>query len=261
MSVLVVERQMVLVDSLRQNPVLAVEDLARRFRVSAQTVRRDLQYLEREGLIRRTRGGAVAHDQDALSPEHAFTARELEDAAQKRAIAATALALVEPGSTVIMDASTTVLYLARALPRDIELNVVVNALPVNMELCARARVGVTMLGGTMRPTSLSATGPTAEATLRCYFADTAFISARGLSLERGLTEASASESALKEIMVANAARVIALVDARKLGRTAFTFVAPLSAIDVLITDDSVDPRMVERLRETGLDVRVARTSP
>ena len=131
---------MALADLLEQNPVLTVDDLARRFNVSAQTVRRDFQYLEQRGLITRTYGGAVARNGDPLSHERTFLAREAERSAQKQAIARVALALVEPGATVIMDASTTALHLARALPPDIELTAIVNALPVGTELSRRPNI-------------------------------------------------------------------------------------------------------------------------
>lgn len=254
---LAIERRMALADLLAQNPVLTVNDLARQFDVSAQTVRRDFEYLQQRGLITRTHGGAVARDRDMLSLERAFTTREAERAAQKRAIADLALSLVVPGSTVIMDASTSVLYLARALPRDIELNVVVNSLPIALELGERPGISLTTTGGTVRSTSLSCTGPIAEASLRHLFADTAFISVRGLSLQRGLTEANPYESALKAIMVGNASRIVALVDSSKLEATAFSFFAPVTAIGTLVTDDGADPRFLARARERGLEVCVA----
>ncbi len=259
-----IERRRALAALLDENPILTVEDLARRFDVSTQTIRRDFQDLERRGLLTRRYGGAVARSADMhgpLSREGAFGAREKEHTAQKEAIARRALALVVPGSTVIFDASTTVLALARLLPLDIELIAIVNALPVAMELSRRPTVTTTTLGGTLRQTSLSCGGPIAEATLRRLFADTAFISARGLSPEYGLTEANPVEAALKEIMVANAARVVALVDSSKLDRTALSFFAPLERVDALVTDDGADPAALNRLREVGcVDVHVAPTA-
>jgi DeoR/GlpR family transcriptional regulator of sugar metabolism len=254
---LAIERRRAVAGLLDENPILTVEDLARRFDVSTQTIRRDFQDLERRGLITRSYGAAVARAAGPLSREGAFGAREVDRAAEKESIARCALALVVPGSAVIFDASTTALALARLLPLDIELTAIVNALPVATELSRRPNVSTTMLGGTMRLTSLSCGGPIAEATMRCLFADTAFISARGLSLQRGLTEANPAESALKEIMLANAARVVALVDSSKLGRTALSLFAPLERVDTLVTDDGADPATLDRLRETGLEIHVA----
>jgi DeoR family fructose operon transcriptional repressor len=251
------ERRMALAELLKQNAVLTVDELVHRFGVSAQTMRRDFQYLADQGLLTRTHGGAVARAAEALGFEGSFKLRMAQQARQKAAIARAALGLVALGSTVMMDASTSVLALAQRLPRDAELHAIVNALPIGSELSVRAGVTTTMIGGTLRSTSLSASGPLAETMLRRLFADTAFISARGLSLERGLTEANPSESALKEIMIANATRVVALVDSSKLGRTALSFFGPLTDLDVVVTDDGADPRLLRGLRERGIDVRVA----
>ena len=253
---LAIERRRVLAGLLDENPILTVEDLARRFHVSTQTIRRDFQDLERRGLLTRSYGGAVACSTNPLNREGAFGAREGERAVRKDAIARCALALVVPGSTVLLDASTTVLALARLLPPDIELTAIVNALPLAMELGRRPNVTTTTLGGTLRQTSLSCSGPIAEATLRRLFADTAFISARGLSLERGLTEANPAEAALKEIMLANATRVVALIDSSKLGQTALNLFAPVARLDVLVTDDGADAVLIDRLREGGTEVHV-----
>jgi DeoR/GlpR family transcriptional regulator of sugar metabolism len=258
---LAIERRMALADLVRRNPVVAVDDLARRFTVSAQTIRRDFQVLEQQGLLTRTYGGAVTNADDALhlSREHAFRSREEEGAVQKQAIARAVVSLVEPESTVIFDASTTVLQLARALPMDIEITAIVNALPIANELSRRPNVTLTMIGGTLRHTSFSFTGPISEAALSRLFADTAFISARGLALQRGLTEANPSESALKEMMVANATRVVALIDSSKLGRTALSLFAPFSSVDMLGTDDRADAGVVEQIRATGVEVSIATT--
>lgn len=253
------ERRMALAELLKQNPVLTVDELVRRFGVSAQTMRRDFHYLAERGLLTRTHGGAVARGSDALGFESAFKLRMAERAAQKSAIAALALTLVTPGSTVMMDASTSVLALAQRLPLDAELHAIVNALPIGSELSTRAGVTTTVIGGTLRPTSLSASGPLAESMLRRLFADTAFISARGLSIERGLTEANPAESALKEIMIANATRVVALIDSAKFGRTALSFFAPVSALDVVVTDGEADTHVLRELREREIEVRIAPT--
>jgi len=254
------ERRMALADLLKQNPVLTVDELVRQFGVSAQTMRRDFQYLAERGLLTRTHGGAVARAAEALGFEGTFKLRRAQRAMQKAAIARAALALVTPGSTVMMDASTSVLALAQLLPRDAELHAIVNALPIGSELSSRSGVTTTVIGGTLRPTSLSASGPLAETMLRRLFADTAFISTRGLSLVRGLTEANPAESVLKEIMIANATRVVALVDSSKFERTALSFFGPVTDLDIVVTDEDADPRMLRGLRERGIDVRVAPAS-
>jgi DeoR family fructose operon transcriptional repressor len=254
------ERRMALAELLKANPVLTVDELVRRFGVSAQTMRRDFKYLADRGLLTRTHGGAVARSAEALDFEGTFKLRSAQNAAQKAAIARAALDLVAQGSTLMLDASTSVLALAQRLPRDAELHAIVNALPIGSELSRRPGVATTLIGGSLRSTSLSASGPLAEAMLRRLFADTAFISARGLSLERGLTEANLAESALKEIMIANATRVVALVDSSKFERTALCLFGPVTDLDIVVTDDAADPLVLQGLRERGIEVRVAPVS-
>lgn len=257
---LAIQRRMELADLVKQDPVVTVDDLARRYNVSPQTIRRDFQAMEERGLLTRTYGGAITRVDNPLRMSHeaAFRAREEERAAEKQAIAGVAAGLVQPQSIVIFDASTSVLQLARELPLDVEITAIVNALPIAMELSRRPDVVVTAVGGTLRSTSLSFTGPISEASLRRLYADIAFISARGFSVDRGLTEANPYESALKEMMVANATRVVALLDSSKLGRTALSPFAEVTSIDVIVTDDGADPGIVADLREVGVEVCIAK---
>jgi len=263
------ERRIALIELLKENPVLTVDELVRRFGVSAQTMRRDFQYLADCGLLTRRHGGGVARASAKGTPsiaseapfEDAFTLRVAERSAQKAAIACAALSFVTPGSTVMMDASTSVLALARRLPSEIQLHAIVNALPIASELSSRAGVTTTFVGGTLRSTWLSAWGPLAEAMLRRLFADTALISARGLSIQRGLTEGSPAESAVKEIMIANATRVVALIDSSKFNRTALSFFGPVTDVDVVVTDAEADTQVLRGLRDRGIEVLVAPASP
>ncbi len=255
-AILAFERRAVLRKLLGDEPILTVEDLTRRFGVSAQTIRRDLHDLEASGVVTRAHGGAVATN-NLLGHEAAFKIRQAEHAERKSAIAQLAFQYVVPGFTAIMDASTTVLAFAQALPLDIAFGAVVNSLPLALELSRRPNVSLTTIGGNVRGTSLSASGPFAETMLRRIYADVAFISVRGISRARGLTEANPAESSLKEIMLANATRVVALVDSSKLGRTSFSFFAPLDAIDVLVTDSDAPAEIVDDMRAAGIEVRLA----
>ena len=243
-------------DLLEEQDVFAVEDLARRFDVSTQTIRRDLRAMEVQGLLRRTYGGAVARGA-AHSLEHSFRSREEERKPQKEAIARAALARLVPGQTVMFDASTTVLYLARLLPSDFEGTAVINALPVGLELSRRHRLNVTFIGGTLRHTSLSFAGPLAEATLQRLFVDCAVISARGFSATHGLTEANPFEARLKELVVANAGRVLALVDSSKLGRASMMHFARVERVTTLITDSEAAQKEVDAIQACGVEVIVA----
>jgi DeoR family transcriptional regulator, fructose operon transcriptional repressor len=254
--VIAAERRLALIDLLDEQDVFSVDVLARRFAVSGQTIRRDLQALEEQGLLRRTYGGAVSRSTEN-SAELAFHTREEANRPQKEAIARAALALIECGQTVMFDASSTVLHLARLLPLDFEGTAVVNALPIGYELSRRQNINLTFLGGSLRHTSLSFAGPLAEATLRRLFVDTAVISAKGCSAVHGFTEANPFEAQLKELVVAKSSRVIALIDSSKLGRAAMVQFAPANCARVLVTDWGADPESIDALRQCGVEVVIA----
>jgi DeoR/GlpR family transcriptional regulator of sugar metabolism len=250
------QRQLQLAGLLAGSDAVALDDLARRFGVSTQTVRRDLARLERQGLVRRTYGGAVTRLALDLS-EPAFVAREHVQAAEKRAIAQAALPLLRPGGSLFLDASTTVLALARLLPDDWQGEVVVTSLPAAMEMSRRPGVRLTVVGGELRHSSRSFGGPLAQEMLSRLFVETACISARGLHPEHGLTEAHPGEAALKRIVLQHAGRVILLVDSSKLGRTATHHVAPAEAVGTLITDTGADDEIVAAIRQRRVEVIAA----
>jgi DeoR family glycerol-3-phosphate regulon repressor len=250
------QRKLQLASLVAETDVLTLDALARKLGVSTQTIRRDLAHLERQGLVRRTYGGAITRDALERS-EPAFVAREATRAAEKRAIAQTALALLRRGETIFFDASTTVLTLVRLLPDDWQGEIVVTALPAAMEVSRLPGVQLTVVGGEFRFSSRSLGGPLAEEMLQRLCVDTAYISARGLDLQRGLMEAHAGEAALKRIILGNAERTIVLVDSSKLGATATHRIAPLSAVHTLITDGQAPADMVAGMRKQDIEVLVA----
>jgi DeoR family fructose operon transcriptional repressor len=250
------ERRLALIDLLEEQDVFAVEALSRRFGVSSQTIRRDLKAMEAQGLLRRTYGGAVTRGTSQVL-EHNFLSRVEERRPQKEAMARIVAPLLTYGQTIMFDASSTVLHVARQLPFDFEATAVINALPVGLELGKRPHLNVTFLGGSMRHTSLSFAGPLAEAAMNRLYVDCAVLSARGCSVRHGLTEANPFEARLKEIVVAHAGQVIAVVDSSKLGKAALMHFAPVERVDTLITDYNADPALLDALRAEGMNVVTA----
>jgi DeoR/GlpR family transcriptional regulator of sugar metabolism len=241
------QRQLRLAELLITSDAVSLDDLARTFGVSTQTVRRDLALLERQGLVRRTFGGAVTRAAITVS-EPAFVARDRAQAAEKRAIARAALALLTPGESLFLDASTTALALARVLPDDWTGEVVATSLPVAAEMARRPGVRLILVGGEFRHSSRSFSGPLAQEMLERLHVRVACMSARGLDLQHGISEAHAGEAALKRIVLARTERTIGLVDSSKLGCTATHLVAPLGALDTLVTDDRAEVALLAGLR-------------
>ncbi len=227
-----------------------VEALARRFDVSASTVRRDLQLLSSTKAVKRTYGGAIlAHP----APEESLSQRQAENGPQKEAIARAAADLLEDEDVLILDAGSTVAALGRLL-RGRRHRVITNSLPLVPLLAAEPGIELTLLGGAVRATSMSSTGPLAVEALRHMTADRLFTSADGLVAGRGLCEASLDQIALKRLMLSQAREIVVLADSSKLGRGVQSYWAPLPARWILITDDGADAGHCEAFAAAGARV-------
>ena len=250
------QRQLQVAAMLAGTDAVALDDLARRFGVSEQTIRRDLARLERKGLVRRTHGGAVTRDALNLS-EPAFISRQSDHAAAKNAIAHVALGLLRPGESLFLDASTTVLALVGLLPPDWSGDVVVTSLPAAVEISRLASVRLIVVGGEFRHSSRSFGGPLAEEMLEHMAVNTVLMSARAIHHRLGLMEAHAGEAALKRSILTRADRVIVLADGSKLGRVAIHRVTGVDHIDALITDFSASTDELDAIRRVPCNVCVA----
>ena len=246
------ERRAHLLEALRAG-VGDVDDLARRFDVSPSTVRRDLARLSRENAVTRTYGGAIIAERAA---EPTLGERLGVNGAEKRAIARAAAALIHDGDAVILDAGSTVAALG-ALLKGRRCRVVTNNLALLPVLAGEPGIELVALGGTIRPTSMSAVGPLAVEGMRRLTADRVFTSADGVVAGRGLCEASLDQVALKSLMMEQAGEVVVLADATKLGRAEQSAWAPLPARWTLVTDARAEAAHIETMERAGARVVVA----
>jgi DeoR family transcriptional regulator, fructose operon transcriptional repressor len=227
-----------------------VDVLARALDVSASTIRRDLAVMRADGTVTRTYGGAVlAHAQ----PELGLAAREDENRAAKAAIARAAAALIADGDSVLLDAGSTAGALGRLLPGR-PISVVTGNLRLVPLLADAPPLELTVLAGDVRPLSMGVIGPLTELTLRRITVDKVFLGCDGIVAARGLCEASAQQTALKELMAAQAAATYVLADASKLGRASQRFWAVLPRPFTLITDASADADEVAQFERHGIAV-------
>lgn len=253
------QRQLQVAALLAATDAVALDDLARRFGVSEQTIRRDLARLERKGLVRRTHGGAVTRDALNLS-EPAFLSRQSQHSTAKTAIAHLALGLLRQGESLYLDASTTVLALVGLLPTDWTGDVVVTSLPAAVEVSRLPGARLMVVGGEFRHSSRSFGGPLAEEMLGHMAVNTVLMSARAIHHRLGLMEAHAGEAALKRSILSRADRVLVLADSSKLGRVAVHRVTGIESIDALITDCAAPQEELDELRRVPCAVYVAETS-
>lgn len=242
-------RRALLLDLLRQGQV-DVDGAAKRFDVSASTIRRDLRHLaEAEGVVR-TYGGAVL---TRPADEQSLKQRETVNGRQKEAIARAALACVAEDDSLILDAGSTVAALARLLAGRSH-RVVTNNLTLVPLLAEAPGIALTVLGGAVRATSMSTTGHQAVEAVRRVTADKLFTSADGVVAGRGLCEASPEQASLKEAMMGQAHEVYVLADASKLSRAGQPHWALLPARWTLVTDREADPECCRAFEACGARV-------
>ena len=251
---LAINRHRWLLDELNERGSLRTSEAAERAGVAEETIRRDFEKLESEGMLRRTHGGAVRLEADRRE----FPAREraMQHAAEKQAIARAAARRLRAGQTVYFDASTTVLELVRAMP-DIPLTVVTNSIENALALAEKRDVSCVLVGGTMRPSSLSCTGWAAEKSLEIYHLDAAFLSCRGIDPERGFSDATEGQAQLKNSVVERAAQVFLLADTSKCGVTSSYFFAGGADIDLWIAETAPPPQVADALASQGLRIECA----
>lgn len=230
-----------------------VDDLARRFGVSASTVRRDLQHLSDTKAVRRTYGGAILA---AAMPETTLDQRLAINGPEKQAIARAALALIADGETLILDAGSTVTAFGRLLI-DRRLRIITNNLALLPCLAQAPGIDLVVLGGSLRATSMSTVGPLAVEALQRMTADRTVMSADGVVAGRGLCEASLDQVALKSVMIAQARETIVLANAGKLGRAEQMAWAPLPRRWTLVTDATVPADERRHLADAGAFIIVA----
>lgn len=252
---LVAERHEKIVQVVNERGSVRVSELSEICQVTEETIRRDLDRLEEAGRLLRSHGGAVSVREQ--QPEISYLEREITHMDEKKKIAREAVKLIQPHDRIILDASTTAWYMASILP-DIPITVLTNSLKVALELSTKEKVEVISTGGILSPRSLSFVGPRAEGSLDPYHVDKAFLSCKGIHVDRGVSESNEMQALVKKKMIGISDKVFLLADSSKFGVQAFTNVAELREIDEIITDDQAEQQFVEQLLEKSVKVTVAK---
>jgi len=233
--------------------VATVTELCEQFGVSPVTVRLDLEALEKQGLLKRNHGGAVAPEILRFAP--AFQEKTSVHLLEKQAVAERAAQLVEDGDRVIIDSGSTALLFARKL-RDRKLTVLVNSVYALNELIGAPHIELITVGGSLYEPGMSFVGPLAESFLDKTHVDKVFLGVNGVTV-KGISVNNIQEAGIKSKMIGAADQVIVLADASKIGINSFAFLAPLEHVHTLVTDSGITAENLEDLRESGMEVLVA----
>ncbi|HIW92473.1 MAG TPA: DeoR/GlpR family DNA-binding transcription regulator [Candidatus Corynebacterium avicola] len=243
------------------NGRVTVAELAERFNVTPETIRRDLTVLDNDGALHRVHGGAVPTN-TYQTTETPIELRGSTSTEAKIRIGRAAAALLPRTGTVFLDAGTTTAMLAHAVaeagtPEDNpyrDLTVLTNFLPLAVRLSAAGLDDVQLIGGHIRPITQAVVGDIALRTIGVHHADVAFIGTNALSMDHGLSTADAAEAAMKRAMIANASQVVAMCDSTKFGRDYLVSFATVPEIDILVTDGDTPAQYREALVAEGVEV-------
>jgi len=237
---------------------VSVVELADRFDVTTETIRRDLDHLESAGALRRVHGGAVGRER-ASTREPSLAERLEHHGGAKTAIGARALDVLgeDFSGSVFLDAGTTTAAVAAALaPRLMaeRIEVVTHSLTLGHALAGVPGASLSLIGGRVRGLTAAAVGADTVRAIGALRPDVAFIGTNGLSAVFGLSTPDPDEAAVKRAIVASARRVVVVADAEKFGVELLVGFAPLEAIDVLVTDTAPDAELASALADADVEV-------
>lgn len=251
-----IERRMEIVELVNLHNSMRVEELAERFQVSAVTIRQDLSFLERNGYVVRSHGGAIPNR--GMIAELSHHEKRQHNSSIKAKIGQAALGFIHNDDAIILDSGTTTREIAIGLKQKAlnQLLVMTNGLDIAIELADTANIEVLMTGGKLRKNALSFSGPQAEQDLAHYHFNTFFLGVDGFDLNAGITTHNEQEASLNRLMANISNRVIAVTDSSKFGRQSCHVIRKFNDIDVLITDSGIPHEYLLAFQTQGVEVVV-----
>ncbi|MBR6464441.1 MAG: DeoR/GlpR transcriptional regulator, partial [Verrucomicrobia bacterium] len=253
------ERQYKIYNYLQEKEFCSLDELSEILNTSISSIRRDVNRLEKKGLIRRTHGGARLTDR--LEPGNLLAAPNISVLADvKKKIGFCCASLISPGQTIIMDGGSTVYSVAQRLMSKHPI-VITNSLPIANLYSSYSQVEVHVTGGVIYPRLGVLTGPKAVEGFSKIHADVAIMGAGGLTLDEGVTNTHALLIDMQLAMIHAAQKVIFCMDSTKLSRRSLFFLCAASYIQTLVTDSGADPKFIKALRSKGIEVHIAGEKP
>ncbi|MBY7144653.1 DeoR/GlpR transcriptional regulator [Virgibacillus sp. NKC19-3] len=247
------ERHNEIVKMVRKDKSVKVSHLMNYFHVSFETIRRDLEFLEKQGFLTRVHGGAVL--EEINSRELSFTVRESKYLKEKQEIAKKAIDYVIEGQSIAMDVSTTNTEFAKELKKQFSrLTVLTNSMTIANELSEMPDYTIIFAGGILRNQELCTVGDFTEDFITQFHIDTFFMSISGVSLTKGLTDYGAGELQVKKKMMEIAQRKIVLADSSKFDVVSLLNACTFDEVNRIITDSKISESVLEKYRNTGVEI-------
>lgn len=250
---LAIERRNKILEILQKESRVVVSDLGALFQVTEETIRRDLEKLEKEGLAKKTYGGAILAD--SLSVDLPYSVRMKANVESKQRIAKIVSDLVEDGDHIMMDASSTAIFVAKHLKNKKNITVITNSIEILIELSSVAGWKVLSTGGVLKEGSLSLVGYQAEKMINTFHVDKTIVSSKGVDIKKGITDSNEMEVHIKKLMLEAANTKILIADNSKFDKISFTKICDLADIDVLISDSELNDKWKQTLDSMEIDYR------
>jgi DeoR family transcriptional regulator of aga operon len=248
------ERRREIVEMLQSDGRVLVRDLAKRFRTSLITIRKDLEFLHHEGQLERTHGGALPMKTGAMK-DSTLHEKERLHRQEKLRIATAAAQMIRQGQVIILDSGTTTTAIARACKHFKSLTIITNATNIASEL-SDTPIEVILTGGVLRKNSFSLVGPLAEESFRKLNADLLFLAVDGFDVRYGLTTPNLLEARVNRAMAESARRTVVVCDSSKFGRRSLSLIMPTSAVHETITDKNIPRKDLKALRDADVLVKL-----
>jgi DeoR/GlpR family transcriptional regulator of sugar metabolism len=250
---LIAERRQSILNLLTKEGFISITELGKRFDVSEMTIRRDLAYLQEQGLLKRTYGGAVPTEPAffELSQQVKLSAFVSE----KERIASYCAEIITDGDVIILDSGSTTMQIAKKL-KDRNLTVITNDLFIISELANYPTIQLLVVGGEVRRATNNMTGLKAIEFFNDLHANKLFLGVEGVEEQSGLSVPDLAELSIKRRMMRSARQVIVVADHSKIGRNTMGVIAPLNEADLLITDHGVNKEVMETIESKIKTIRV-----
>jgi DeoR/GlpR family transcriptional regulator of sugar metabolism len=249
---LAIERRRLIISILQEKNSVLVPELSKEFNVTEETIRRDLEKLEKEGILKRTYGGAVLNE--STNVDLPLNIREVTNKAGKEAIGAKAAEYIEDGDTILLDSSSTALQVASKIKNKKKITVITNSIKIVLELSDAKDCRVISTGGALRENAMSFVGHMAEQSIKNYNVDKAIISCKGVDKIKHITESNEMEAEVKKMMIKSADKVFLVVDHAKFDKVAFIKMLNLDAVDMIFTDRALSEDWEKLLKNHNVEV-------
>jgi DeoR/GlpR family transcriptional regulator of sugar metabolism len=237
---LTIERRNKILEILKKDGRVVVSDLSTMFNVTEETIRRDLEKLEKEGFAKKTYGGAIVVEN--ANVDLPYIIRKESNVEGKEYIAEMISSLIDDGDHIMLDASSTAVYIAKRLKNKKNLTLITNSIEILLELSDVTGWKILSTGGTLREGSLSQVGYQAEKMISTYHVDKTIISCKGVDIEKGITDSNEMDAHIKNLMLDATNMKILAVDKSKFDKISFTKISDLSNVDVVVTDAELNDK-------------------